>query len=134
MNRFRFVGNVGVNNMRRPTKRVLDLVDEISEAGIPVRFHISKRQVPMLVVKDDYSVAFFGNTNTYRIFYPFPSKGRHVTRTTVPTSQDVVKFFLELPYETIKVESCDICLKHVKVPHYHPSLDLARIQDLMRPS
>ncbi len=135
-----------MNNEERKHRYISEIVigmrDALSEEGISVRFHVSQRQVPMLIVKDDYSVAYFASTRTYRIFHPFPSNGRDVTRTTVPEKQDVINFFLNRPYETVGLKECVTCARHVRIPHLlhtvwirgvrtQVSVDLPALQELI---
>jgi len=54
---------------------------------------ISRHGVPHVIVKVGntvYSACYFGSTNTWRVFYPYPSDNQH--KITFKSSEEAIKF------------------------------------------
>lgn len=62
--------------------------------GVNLQEKISKKGVPLLVVKVKditHSVCYFGKSNSYRIFFPFPSEQQE--RLDLKNQQEVIVYF-----------------------------------------
>jgi len=66
--------------------------------NIKILERISKRGVPHLVIflGRNYSIAYFINTQTYRVFYPWPTYGTVQEKRDFKTSEEVCGFFQEV--------------------------------------
>lgn len=75
---------------------LLELEEHIKPFVSTVKARFSRRNVPHLVVstKDNtFSIYFFKNTRTWRIFYPYPSHDKPQVKFDVPSFGQVVEYF-----------------------------------------
>lgn len=66
--------------------------------GDNARFRRSKRNVPHVVVcfnNTTLSVCFFASTQTYKVFWPWPSNGQEQKKATAASPGKVVQFIVE---------------------------------------
>ncbi len=75
------------------TEKVVVMLNGLAEKiGGFVR--LSKKGVPHIVVERGgrtYSVCYFASTNTFRVFWPYPSYGAVQSKKTVANEEAVIK-------------------------------------------
>lgn len=75
------------------TEMIVRLAEKID--GVPL---ISSRGVPHIVAtvkKIDYSVCYFGNHKSFRVFYPYMEFDKPQDKQDFKTEYEVVEFFKE---------------------------------------
>lgn len=81
---------------------VAKLTELTKKIGGTVR--ISKKGVPHIVVEGNnckYSVAYFSSTNTFRVFWPYPSYGELQNKKTLAAEDDVARFLSNVDREEV---------------------------------
>jgi len=62
------------------------------------QYRVSRRGVPHVIVDTEYqtfSVCWFGKSQIYRVFFPYPSWGHEVTRADFKTLEDVKRYLVQ---------------------------------------
>ena len=77
-------------------------------------FRTSRKGVPHVVVDTEYqtfSVCWFGKSQIYKVFYPYPSWGQEMTRADFETLEDVKRYLVQqtkLAYNNSKLNEVSV--------------------------
>lgn len=85
--------------MLKPRERIARLAVRLNASRVNSRVRVSLRGVPHIVVDRKpfcYSVAYFGKTRVYRVFYPYAVFNSKQTKWDFKDEDEVIRFFTEL--------------------------------------